>query len=218
MTTMKVRMKNLLTPLIALVTATALLTACGGGSAGGSKYEAPQVTMTVDNGAGVSGSFVITLASLQAPNTTANFLAYVNSGYYNGMLIHRNSANVLLQGGGYVGPVVATSTPLPAPRAGNAPIANESGNGLKNTKYTVAMDVNFSQAVTTQFVINMADNVTRDAAGGLPGYPVFGTVTSGTELLAAMAAAPCVPWPARLGTGDCLPSPNITIISAVQTR
>jgi peptidyl-prolyl cis-trans isomerase A (cyclophilin A) len=213
MTTLKAPMKHLL--ILFLVTITALLGACGGG---GGKYEAPQVTMTVDNGAGVSGSFVITLASLQAPNTTANFLAYVNSGYYNGMLIHRNSAKVFLQGGAYVGPVVAASTPAPRPRAGNAAIANESGNGLKNTQYTVAMDPYSDSTTTTQFVINLADNVTRDPAGFFAGFPVFGTITSGTELLATLAAAPCVPWPARLAAGDCLPSPNITIISAVQTR
>lgn len=214
MTLLKAPMKRLFAPLLSVLAALALLGSCGGGS----KYEAPQVTMTLNNGAGVSGDIVITLASLQAPNTTANFLAYVNNGFYNGMVIHRNSPNVLLQGGGYVGPVVASSTPAPRTRAGNVAVGNESSNGLKNTKYTVAMDPYVDGNTSAQFVINLADNVTRDPAGFFAGYPVFGAVTSGTELLTALAAAPCVPWPARLASGDCLPSPNITIVSAVQTR
>jgi peptidyl-prolyl cis-trans isomerase A (cyclophilin A) len=214
MTTLKAPMKHLL--ILSLIATTALLSACGGG---GSKYEAPQVTMTVDNGAGVSGSFVITLASLQAPNTTANFLAYVNSGFYNGLVFHRNSPQFVLQAGGYAGPLVANGVPLPALKAASAPIALEDGAGLSNQKFTVAMArTNAPDSATSQFFVNMADNVSLDRTAIGRGYAVFGAVTSGTELLAAMAAAPCTAWPDLLPSGDCLPSPNITIISAKQTR
>jgi cyclophilin family peptidyl-prolyl cis-trans isomerase len=200
----------------ALVVA-ALLTSCGGGN--NDNYVAPQVTMTVSNGAGVSGEIVITLASLQAPTTTANFLAYVNSGFYNGLVFHRLSPNFVLQGGGYAGPLVANATPLPREKAGNAPIALEDGGGLLNQKFTVAMArTNFPDSATSQFFINLADNTSLDRNILNRGYAVFGAVTGGGEVLTAMTAAPCTAWPALLPTGDCLPSPNIVIVSARQTR
>jgi cyclophilin family peptidyl-prolyl cis-trans isomerase len=200
---------------VAICAALVLLTSCGGGS----KYEAPQVTMTVSNGAGVNGSIVITLASLQAPITTANFLAYVNSGHYNGTLFHRSSPGFVLQGGGYAGPLVANSTPLPREKPTNAPIVLEDSTGLLNTKYTVAMArTSAPDSATAQFFVNMADNAFLDRSPTGRGYAVFGSVTEGADILTAMAAAPCTAWRALLPSGDCLPSPNITISNVRQTR
>jgi cyclophilin family peptidyl-prolyl cis-trans isomerase len=200
---------------VAACTALVLLTSCSGGS----NYEAPQVSMTVSNGAGVNGTIVITLASLQAPITTANFLAYVNSGQYNGTLFHRSSPGFVLQGGGYAGPLVANSTPLPREKPTNAPIVLEDNTGLLNTKYTVAMArLNAPDSATAQFFVNMADNAFLNAGPAGRGYAVFGTVTEGTDILTAMAAAPCTAWRALLPAGDCLPSPNITISNVRQTR
>jgi cyclophilin family peptidyl-prolyl cis-trans isomerase len=206
--------------------AAALLTSCGGSGSNNDNYVAPQVTMTVSNGAGVSGDIVITLASLQAPVTTANFLAYVNSGFYNGLIFHRHSPSFVLQGGGYAGPVVANTTPLPALKLGNAPIALEDGSGLLNQKFTVAMTgSNSPGSATSQFVINLADNPSRDRTFFTPGYAVFGAITAGSDVLAAMAAAPCSSWVGFFGRNrdgtpidDCLPSPNLVIVSARQTR
>jgi cyclophilin family peptidyl-prolyl cis-trans isomerase len=203
------------TACVAACTALVLLTSCSGGS----NYEAPQVSMTVSNGAGVNGTIVITLASLQAPITTANFLAYVNSGQYNGTLFHRSSPGFVLQGGGYAGPLVANSTPLPREKPTNAPIVLEDNTGLLNTKYTVAMArLNAPDSATAQFFVNMADNAFLNAGPAGRGYAVFGTVTEGTDVLTAMAAAPCTAWRALLPAGDCLPSPNITISNVRQTR
>jgi peptidyl-prolyl cis-trans isomerase A (cyclophilin A) len=201
--------------------AAALLASCGGG--GGSNndnYVAPQVTLTVSNGAGVNGEIVITLASLQAPVTTANFLAYVNSGFYNGLIFHRHSPDVLLQGGAYAGPVLPNASPTPAVKLGNAPIALEDSGGLLNQKFTVAMAraSNAPDSATSQFVFNLTDNPSRDRTIFGRGYAVFGAITAGTEVLTAMQAAPCSPYPALVPTGDCLPSPNIVIVSARQTR
>src|SRR5687768_3747754 len=52
----------------------------------------PQVTLTISNGAGVSGTVVITLVPEHAPQTVANFLSYVNAGFYANTIIHRNQA------------------------------------------------------------------------------------------------------------------------------
>lgn len=200
--------------LLAVVT---LLASCGGGGddAGGGAAE-PQVTLQVSNGAGVSGNLVITLARDRAPATVANFLAYVNAGFYDGTVFHRHAPNFVLQGGGYAGPLVAGGA-VPTPKATNPPVALEVGRGLSNLRFTVAMArTSEPTSATSQFFINLVDNPALDTSAG--GYAVFGVVSSGTAVLSAMVAANCTPWPGFLFTGECLPSPNITIVRATRTR
>ena len=204
----------------------ALLSSCGGGS-GYTAPEppppppaalAPQVTLAVSNGAGVSGNLVITMTPDQTPVSVANFLAYVKSGFFNGTVIHRNSPGFVLQGGGYAGPLVAGGA-LPTLKVTNAPIVLEDATSLSNLKWTVAMArTNVADSATSQFFINLADNTSLNRATAARGYAVVGTITAGTDLVTAMAAAPCTAWPALLFAGECLPSPNLSITSATQTR
>jgi cyclophilin family peptidyl-prolyl cis-trans isomerase len=208
----------------ALLLVTGLLTACGGGggSAGDSGSTppvttvAPQVTLILSNGAGATGTLVLTLEADKAPSTTANFLAYVKAGFYNGTVIHRNAPGFVLQGGGYAGPLVAGGT-IPTHKPTNAAIALEVGRGLSNLKWTLAMARGGApDTATSEFFINLGDNTFLDTSGG--GYAVFGTVTTGSDFVTTMANAPCAAWAAFLPAGDCLPSPNFTITSATQTR
>ncbi len=218
-------MKNWTPRLLAALAMSSLLAACGGG--GGSDAAPPptvtlppQVTMTVSNGAGVSGNIVITLEDTKAPATVANFLAYVRAGFFNGTVIHRNSPGFVLQGGGFAGPLVAGG-PLPTAKTTNAPIVLEDNAGLSNLRLTVAMArTGVADSATSQFFINLANNTFLDRTATARGYAVFGTVTAGADLVTAMAAAPCTAWPAwsALPAGDCLPSPNLTVTAATQTR
>jgi cyclophilin family peptidyl-prolyl cis-trans isomerase len=185
----------------------------------------PQVTLAMSNGAGVNGNLVLTLEAAKAPVTVSNFLNYVNSGFYAGTVIHRNAPGFVLQGGGYAGPLVANNS-QPTEKRTNAAIVLEDNAGLSNLRFTVAMArTEAFDSATSQFFINLADNLFLDRTTGARGYAVFGTVSAGTDVVAAMAAAPCSLWPAffppvRPGvpSTDCLPTPNITITGAVQTR
>jgi cyclophilin family peptidyl-prolyl cis-trans isomerase len=179
----------------------------------------PQVTFEMSNGAAVSGSLVITLEAAKAPITVNNFLAYVNSGFYNGTIIHRNSPAFVLQGGGFAGPL-AVSTTQPTPKATNAPIVLEDDKGLLNLQNTFSMArTGAPDSGTSQFFINLKNNTNLDRVGNTRGYAVFGTITAGADLVPTMAAAPCVPWTAvTAGAGECFPVPNISITSATQTR
>jgi cyclophilin family peptidyl-prolyl cis-trans isomerase len=223
-------------PLIALTTlfGTVFLAACGGGGSDSpapspfvptvcsvtpTPNTLPQVTMTLSNGAGVSGPITITLEETRAPVTVANFLAYVNAGFYNGTVFHRHSPNFVLQGGGYAGPLVANSTPFPTLKATNAAIALEDNQGLCNTRLTVAMArTQVPDSATSQFFINLTNNDFLNRTASARGYAVFGTITAGQAVVDAMVAAPCTQWPAFLGGAECLPSPNITVVTAVRTR
>jgi peptidyl-prolyl cis-trans isomerase A (cyclophilin A) len=175
------------------------------------------VTLAISNGAGASGNLVLTLNPTAAPVTTANFLAYVNAGFYNCTAFHRHAPGFVLQGGGFTAPLAANA-PAPAPKDTNAPIVLEVGRGLSNTALTVAMArTGVLNSATSQFFINLGNNALLDTSGG--GYAVFGTVTAGADFVDTMRNAPCVAWPlGPIPAADCLPVPNFVITSAAQTR
>ena len=180
----------------------------------------PQVTMTLTNcvGGAVNGSIVIALAPDKTPLTVDNFLAYVNAGFYDGTVFHRLSPGFVVQGGGYVAPV-DSNTPTAKPT--NAPIALEVNKGLSNTQWTIAMARTANAAsATSQFFINLADNSASLDPGPLngAGYAIFGTVSSGTATLTSITTAPCATIPLFLPSGDCTPTPNVVVSSAVQTQ
>ncbi len=230
--------------LATLSTLTALLAACGGGGSGSDGpifvppapppaptaclatppppapapgVQPPQVTFAMSNGAGVNGNVVLTLNPTAAPVTTANFLAYVNAGFYNCTVIHRHTANFVLQGGGYTGPLVAGGTLPTLKPPTRANIVLEDNAGLSNLSLTVAMARSDQpDSANTQFFFNLADNVRLDRTPARRGFAVFGSVTAGSEVVTAMRAAPCTP--AAIAFDGCLPIPNITITDAAQTR
>ena len=214
--------KAALTAAVAAITA---LAGCGGGGGyAGDPAPAPlpQVTFAVSNGAGINGTLVLTLENTLAPVTVANFLAYVNAGFYNGTIIHRNLPGFVLQGGVYAGPVAVGPTTPAEKLATRPPIVLEDNAGLLNVRYTVAMArMSAPNSATASFFINLANNPIlnrRGATDAERGFAVFGSVTANTALVDAMAIAPCSEWLAFLPAGECLPTPNIVITSATQTR
>jgi cyclophilin family peptidyl-prolyl cis-trans isomerase len=179
----------------------------------------PEVTFNVSNGAGVAGSFTMLLKPAQAPITVDNFLNYVKTGWYNGVIFHRNSPGFVLQGGGYNAGLVPGLT-YPAVKTPNANIALEDNAGLSNLQWSVAM-ARGSDADTanSQFFINLVNNASfLDRVGTSRGYAVFGTISSGTAFVNQMLAAPCQSAPGLVFSGECLPVPNLVITGAAQTR
>ena len=129
------------------------------------------------------GEIIIQLNTEKAPVSAANFLTYVNEGFYNGTIFHRVIPDFMAQGGGF-----DTSFNQ---KAVHAPIKNEADNGLKNTSGTLAMArTNDPNSATAQFFINLKDNGflnhTGKTAGGW-GYAVFGEVIEGMDVVDAMA-------------------------------
>jgi cyclophilin family peptidyl-prolyl cis-trans isomerase len=150
------------------------------------------------------GSITIELDAKAAPITVENFLSYVRSGHYNGTIFHRVISNFMIQGGGF--------TPDMKQKQTNAPIVNESSNGLSNKQYTIAMArTNEPNSATSQFFINVTDNDFLDKANSRDrvGYCVFGKVTSGSEVVEAIKA---VPTTSKNGHGD-VPAETVTIES-----
>jgi cyclophilin family peptidyl-prolyl cis-trans isomerase len=173
----------------------------------------PQVTFTISNGAGISGTMVITLVPEYAPKTVANFLAYVASGFYVNTIIHRYEANFVMQGGGYETPVATTQTPVH--KTVGAPVDLEIK--VSNVLGTVAMArTSALNSATSEFFINLKDNSFLDTSAG--GYAAFGYISDLT-LVNTMKTAPCLSSVVTSGTAlGCLPVPNLVITAAAKTR
>ena len=125
------------------------------------------------------GPIMIALDEEHAPETVANFLAYVNSGFYNNTIFHRVIDGFMIQGGGFDRSMKQKPT--------KDTIKNEADNGLKNEPYTIAMArTSDPHSATAQFFINVADNTflnhTAPTAQGW-GYAVFGRVVEGEDVI-----------------------------------
>jgi len=155
------------------------------------------------------GNFVVELDEVKAPKTTANFLSYVKSGFYNGTIFHRVIDGFMIQGGGF--------TPDLTQKQTNSPVVSEAQNGLKNNSYTIAMArTSDPDSATSQFFINVNDNVALDYPNAMGnGYTVFGKVISGTQTIDAIRKVPTMVAPApRMGRMADVPSKTVTIESA----
>jgi cyclophilin family peptidyl-prolyl cis-trans isomerase len=121
------------------------------------------------------GPFVVELEPDLAPRTVANFLQYVDEGFYTDTIFHRVIDGFMVQGGGMLKDMTEKPTHPPIP---NEALATFRG-GLKNTRGTVAMArTENSDSATAQFYVNVADNPSLDAGGAEPGYCAFGRVVA----------------------------------------
>ncbi len=131
------------------------------------------------------GDIEVELNPEKAPNSVRNFLQYVNANFYDGTIFHRVIRGFMIQGGGFTKEMDQKRT--------QAPIAIESGNGLKNDRGTVAMArTNDPHSATSQFFINTRDNAflnySAPTAQGY-GYTVFGKVIKGMEVVDQIESA-----------------------------
>jgi len=132
------------------------------------------------------GNVTIELDSAKAPATVANFLAYVDAGFYDGTIFHRVIRDFMIQGGGFTADLNQKTT--------RPPVTNEAANGLKNLRGTIAMArTGVVDSATSQFFINHKDNPALDYRAPNPrdfGYAVFGKVTAGMEVVDRIATRP----------------------------
>lgn len=144
------------------------------------------------------GDITLELDDAKAPVTVKNFLSYVDAKFYDGTIFHRVIPQFMIQGGGLTADFQE--------KASKPPIKNESGNGLKNNRGSIAMartqDLN---SATCQFYINHVDNPNLDTMK----YAVFGRVVKGMDVVDAIAA---VPTGTIKGYADA-PRQTITILS-----
>lgn len=141
----------------------------------------PQVTIETNH-----GNITLELYPEKAPKTVANFLKYVNSGFYKETVFHRVINHFMIQGGGFKADMSEKQT--------LAPIPNEAANGLENQAGTIAMArTSDPDSATAQFFINLENNVQLNYQGSEPdliGYCVFGRVLKGMDVVREIGITP----------------------------
>jgi peptidyl-prolyl cis-trans isomerase B (cyclophilin B) len=156
------------------------------------------------------GDITIELYPAKAPITVQNILDYVEAKFYEGLIFHRVIPNFMIQCGGMDAEM--------RQKSGNPAIKNEAGNGLKNTRGSVAMArTNVVDSATSQFFVNLKDNAFLNHKDNTPegfGYCVFGKVVAGMDVVDAIAKVPTVN---KRGNGD-VPLAPITILSATVVK
>ena len=129
------------------------------------------------------GIIELELNSEKAPVTVENFVAYVESGNYDGTLFHRVIPDFMIQGGGMKPGLIENAT--------RTSIENEADNGLKNLRGTIAMArTQDPHSATAQFFINLSDNAFldhKDKTMSGWGYTVFGHVIAGMDVVDQIA-------------------------------
>lgn len=166
----------------------------------------PRVTLTTS-----LGVIELELEPNSAPQTVDNWLAYVNSGFLDGLIFHRVIDHFMIQGGGFDQNWVQKASSY-------APVPLESSNGLSNVRGSLAMArTSVANSATSQFYINLQDNAFLDyqnpQASDPLGYAVFGHVLSGLEVVDQIA---------KVSTGKVAGMSNVPMVetliqSAVQS-
>jgi len=184
--------------LAALITPLLMLTATTASTA----EQAPRVRLET-----TMGNIILALDAQQAPQTVDNFLAYVESGFYDGTVFHRVIGNFMIQGGGYTADMSRKQT--------RPPIQNEADNGLKNTRGSIAMArTRDPHSASAQFFINVEDNASLNYTAPNDrgwGYAVFGHVVEGMDVVDTIRAQATG---VKAGFRD-VPNKTITITHAV---
>jgi cyclophilin family peptidyl-prolyl cis-trans isomerase len=122
------------------------------------------------------GNFTIQLLPERAPLTVAQFLKYVDQGFYAGTIFHRVIPNFVIQGGGFDASYKLKGTPTK--------VFNESGNGLTNQRGTVGLARPAEpHGGDVQFYINLYDNAALDPNQTRWGYAVFGKIVQGMDVV-----------------------------------
>lgn len=128
------------------------------------------------------GSILLELDARRAPITVAHFVGLVEAGYYNGTVFHRVIPDFMAQAGGYDRDLQS--------READDTLVNESGNGLKNLRGSIAMArKNEPHTANAQFFINVKDNTALNPRADRWGYAVFGSVIEGMEIVDKIVAS-----------------------------
>lgn len=157
------------------------------------------------------GNIVIKVTGSLAPNATGNFVALASCGFYDGVVFHRLVPGFVIQGGDG--------------QYGRAPNADTAQVGTGGPGYTITDDPvttpyrrgtvamarvpNQPNSEGSQFFIVLADGA-APALASANNYAIMGEVTSGMDVVDAIAAMPNSGEPANAAL-DPLPITKATV-------
>ena len=137
----------------------------------------PTVTFEMEDGK----TFTAELYPETAPNTVANFVTLIQSGFYDGLIFHRVIPGFMIQGGDPNG----TGTGGPGYAIKGEFAANGVNNPLKHTRGVLSMARSMMKdSAGSQFFVMHKDAPHLDGQ-----YAAFGKVTQGMETVDEIATA-----------------------------
>ncbi|MCK4627741.1 MAG: peptidylprolyl isomerase [Sedimentisphaerales bacterium] len=170
------------------------------------------------------GDITVELYDDDTPITVENFLGYVQSDFYEGLIFHRVLDEFMIQAGAYDPNLYDLDFTAAVPdlqdpcffHQPNDPIELEASSDRKNLRGTIAMArTSEPNSATSQFFINLVDNPHLDAGyGGQPGYAVFGTVSDGMDVVDDIADVAIIDDPNVTSYFEALPVEPVIIESA----
>ncbi len=126
------------------------------------------------------GTIVIQVYDQSAPVAATNFLNLAQAGFYNGVTFHRLVPGFVIQGGDPLG----TGLGGPGYSIQDEPVVGTYGRGIVAMARTGAPN-----SAGSQFFI-VLDDAARPALDKYRTYVIFGKVTSGMDVVDAIAAMP----------------------------
>ncbi|MCH8244174.1 MAG: peptidylprolyl isomerase, partial [Planctomycetes bacterium] len=160
------------------------------------------------------GSFTIELDARETPLHTANFLFYVDTGFYVDVLFHRvvnMPEPFIIQGGGFKREDGELTFQDPT----RDPIASESAGQAALALHDVALALSGSNTAsgTSQFFVSLVD---ENDFPGVEGFTVFGRVVDGFDTIDAIAAVETESNPLAPAGEVSLPVEDVIILSATR--
>jgi cyclophilin family peptidyl-prolyl cis-trans isomerase len=164
------------------------------------------VTMTTNY-----GNINMVTLNWESPIAVANFLQYVNDGFYTDVFFHRVIKNFMIQAG-----IFGLREDIVTRLDGelHPPIVNEARNGVPNLRGTVAFArTPDPDSASSQFFINHVDNsvgdtINLDFNANSAGYTVFARLTTGLDVIDAIVELPVT---LITGVSEAVPSPDVLI-------
>jgi len=134
------------------------------------------------------GPIVLALDARHAPKTTANFMAYVDDGRFDGITFYRSARNRVAPKFGFIQGGIRTDARRILPPF---PLETTAMTGLHHLDGTISMARRGDPASAGgNFFITVGAMPSMDAHGSEPGYAAFGQVVSGMNTVHRILAEP----------------------------
>ena len=135
-----------------------------------------------------AGPITIALDARRAPITTANFLAYVDDGRFEGTTFYRAARSKRQQGNGFIQGGIRTNLRRALPPI---PLERTDKTGIRHLDATVSMARGqFNASATGNFVLTAGPAAWMDARPGQSGYAAFGRIVGGMDVVRRILALP----------------------------
>lgn len=137
-----------------------------------------------------AGAIVVELDARRAPVTSANFLAYVDQGRFDGTYFYRAARTRGAPERGFIQGGIRRQATRALPRIAHEPT---SLTGLRHREGAISMTRMEPGTAMGDFIITANAIPSMDAHAGEPGFAVFGRVVEGMDVVRRILAAATAP-------------------------